>query len=69
MVKAMEALAEDFEGQKKIIEELFEMVFRLQARVSAISEVLIKEDITDAQELQILEMDNLNTIQYALERD
>jgi len=67
MVKVIEDLADDLEGHKKVVEELIDMVFRLQARVAAMSEILIKEDITDAQELQILEMDNLNTIQYALE--
>ena len=66
MVKEMEALAEDFEGQKLVIEELIELIFRLQARIASVSEVLIKEGITDAQELQILEMDNLNMTQYTL---
>lgn len=69
MASELETLEEEFEAQQIIMEQLLEMVFRLQARVSAISEILIKEDITDPAELEILERDNLNTIEYSIARD
>lgn len=69
MVEMIQEILEEVEDVKSVTEEVLDMLIRQQAKINALVEILVKNQITDEQEIKILEEDNLNELQYSLVKE